>query len=289
MRYSGRDFSPAELEWLKDQIASDKTLNRTVLSKRFCEQFHWKKTNGSVKDVSCRVALLRMERDGLLILPALKTRGRPANFPVQRTLFGEPQPERSFKAGTVTLTLEVIDHRSSKLWNEFIDRYHYLGHQTLPGAQLRYFVLADGEIIACLGFGASAWKVGPRDSYIGWSVEQREQNLNLVINNARFLILPWIKSYNLGSRILSLVHRSIGSDWERLYSFRPVLLETFVEKQRFSGTVYKAANWNCVGETTGRGKKNRTHRQEKPIKSVWLFPLVKNFRQVLSGDQNEKK
>jgi hypothetical protein len=285
MRYSGRDFSEAELEWLKAQIANDQTLHRTALSKRFCEQFNWRKANGSLKDVSCRVALLRMERDGLLTLPTLIKPGRPVHFRIQRTLFCEPQPERSFKAGSVQLQLEVIDHHSSKLWNEFIDRYHYLGHQTLPGAQLRYFVLAQGEITACLGFGASAWKVAPRDSYIGWSIEQREQNLHLVINNARFLILPWIKSYNLGSRILSLVHRCIASDWERMYNYRPVMLETFVEKHRFSGTVYKASNWICVGETTGRGKKNRTHRQEKPIKSVWLFPLVKNFRQVLCGDQ----
>lgn len=284
MRYSGRDFSMEEVQWLKAQIANDIKLNRTALSRRFCEQFHWRKANGSLKDVSCRVALLRMEKDGLLTLPALIKPGRPAHFKIQRTLFGEPQSERSFKAGSVELQLEVIDRHSSKLWNEFIDRYHYLGHQTLPGAQLRYFVLAAGEIIACLGFGASAWKVAPRDTFIGWSISQREQNLGLVINNARFLILPWIKSYNLGSRILSLVHRSLAFDWERLYNFRPVLLETFVEKQRFSGTVYKASNWICVGETTGRGKKNRTHRQEKPIKSVWLFPLVKNFRQILCRD-----
>jgi hypothetical protein len=288
MRYSGRDFSEGELTWLRDQIATEKELTRTILSRRFCQKYGWVKANGTFKDVSCRVALLRMEEDGLLTLPPRKMHVRPARFSIQRTLFGEPQPKRTFKAGAVSLCLEVVDHRSSKLWNEFIDRYHYLGYQTLPGAQLRYFVLADGEIIACLGFGASAWKVGPRDQFIGWSARQREQNLGLIINNARFLILPWIHSYNLGSRILSLVHRSIASDWEQLYHFRPVLLETFVEKQRFSGTVYKAANWLCVGETTGRGKKSRSKRQEKPIKSIWLFPLQKNFRSVLCGEHHEE-
>lgn len=283
MRYSGRDFTQEELQWIKDKIANDKTLHRTRLSKLFCEHFNWRKPNGTLKDVSCRVAFLRMEKDGLLKLPPRLHKPRSPRVKVERTVLGEPRPERSFKAGSVSLSLEIVDGQWSKLWNEFIDRYHYLGHHILPGAQLRYFVRADGDIVACLGFGASAWKVASRDRYIGWSSAQRERNLSLVINNARFLILPWIKSYNLGSRILSLVHRQIVSDWESRYNYRPVLLETFVEKDRFSGTVYKASNWVCVGETTGRGKKGRSNKREKPIKTVWLYPLVRNFREILCG------
>lgn len=281
MRYSGRDFTKDEILWLKEQIATQKALTRTRLSELFCEKYNWKKVNGTIKDVSCRVAFLRMEADGLLTLPRRKVPPSPARFSIQRTLFGEPKPELHKKAGDFSLSLEVINKSNARLWNEFIDRYHYLGYTTLPGAQLRYFVLGDGEIIACLGFSASAWKTAPRDEYIGWTTPQRERNLSLVVNNSRFLILPWIRSYNLGSRILSMISKQLPRDWERLYSFRPVLLETFVEKERFVGTVYKASNWLYVGDTTGRGKKNRTNSQVIPIKSVWLKPLSSDFRQRL--------
>lgn len=281
MRYSGRDFSSEEIAWIQQQIALDTSLTRTILSRRFCEKYTWKKENGTVKDVSCRVALLRMEADGFVTLPPRKMHARPAKFPVQRTFFGEPRAVVSKKAGAFVLTLEMIDARSAKLWNEFIDRYHYLGYTPLPGAQIRYFVLGDDDIIACLGFSAAAWKTAPRDAYIGWSAQQRERHLPLVVNNSRFLILPWIRSYNLGSRILSLVSQQLPLEWERLYGFRPVLMETFVEKERFVGTVYKASNWIYVGDTTGRGKKSRTTRPIIPLKSVWLKPLSSDFRQVL--------
>jgi len=281
MRYSGRDFSKKELQWLKGQMRSDKGLNRTQLSKRFCEQFDWKKANGTVKDVSCRVAFLRMEKDGLLSLPPANNGPRPARYPIQRTLFGEAKPELKLKAGDVVLTLERVTHKSSSLWNEFIDRYHYLGYIALPGAQLRYFIIADGDVVGCLGFGASAWKVAPRDQFIGWTDEQRLQNLHLVINNARFLLLPWLNCFNLGSRILSLVHGQIAEDWMEVYHYRPVLLETFVDTVRFRGTVYKASNWIYVGQTTGRGKKSKTSRGHLPKKSIWLFPLNRHFRRTL--------
>jgi len=289
MRYSGRDFTEAELQWLRNQLHTKKAKNRSTLSRLFCEQFGWKKANGTVKDVSCRVAFLRMEKDGLITLPPRQSKPRIPFPPVQRTLFGETRPGISKKARDFTLRLEVVTKHTSKLWNEFIDRYHYLGYVPLPGAQLRYLVFDDDEIIALLGFGAAAWKTAPRDQYIGWSEKQRQANLNLIINNARFLILPWVTSYNLGSRILSLVHKHIAQDWEHVYHYRPTLLETFVDKERFTGTVYKASNWIYVGDTTGRGKKSLSKRQVIPIKSVWLFPLLRNFRPVLCGNQSHEK
>jgi hypothetical protein len=170
------------------------------------------------------------------------------------------------------------------LWNGYIERHHYLGHQLMPGAQLRYFVRAAGHIVAALGFGASAWKVKPRDQVIGWTKDQRQRNLHLVVNNARFLILPWIHRKNLASRILALVSRRIPDDWQVRYAYRPVLLETFVEKQRFTGTCYKAANWQHLGDTQGRGKLDILHRNAQPIKSIWIYPLTRHFqRQLCSG------
>ncbi len=161
-------------------------------------------------------------------------------------------------------------------------RYHYLGHKPLPGAQLRYFVTVEEQIIAALGFGAAAWQTAPRDQFIGWSHKQRERNLPLIINNARFLILPWVRSKNLASKILSMVARRLPDDWESQYKIRPVLLETFVDSERFIGTCYKASNWVYVGKTKGRGKLGRAGIQSVPIKDIWLHPLSRHFRRQLT-------
>ena len=152
----------------------------------------------------------------------------------------------------------------------------------VPGAQMRYFVRAtNGDPLAVLGFGAAAWKTAPRDAFIGWSPAQRQRNLALVVNNARFLIVPWIRIHNLASHLLAQLQRRLLHDWERRYALRPVLLETFCETPRFLGTCYQSANWLCVGETQGRGKLD-VHRQSAlPVKSVWLKPLQKNWRAIL--------
>jgi hypothetical protein len=151
----------------------------------------------------------------------------------------------------------------------------------MPGAQLRYFVRASGHIVAALGFGASAWKVKPRDQLIGWTIDQRKRNLHLIVNNARFLILPWIRCKNLASRILALTAKRLPDDWQASYSYRPVLLETFVEKPRFTGICYKAANWQLLGDTQGRGKLDTLHRNAQPIKSIWIYPLARDFQRHL--------
>ena len=203
-------------------------------------------------------------------------------FNAGQFLFHEGDPANEFfliRHGKIAL--EIVDTKTSSLWNAYIDRYHYLGYTPLPGAQLRYFVKADGEILALLGFGAAAWKCAPRDTFIGWDAEARKRNLHLVVNNARFLILVQVK--NLASRILSLAAKRIGSDWHARYGYAPVLLETFVDTERFTGTCYKASNWVCVGATQGRGKLDRYHEQKLPVKSVWLYPLDKDFRQCLTG------
>lgn len=155
------------------------------------------------------------------------------------------------------------------------------GERTPRTYRLRYFVRAAGEVVALLSFAASAWKTQPRDEFIGWTREQRERNLHLVINNARFLILPWVRCRNLASRGLALIIRRLADDWHARYTYRPVLLETFVEKPRFTGTCYKAANWQYLGDTQGRGKLDRLHRHAEPVKSIWVYPLASDFRQHL--------
>ena len=246
---------------------------------KVCEGLGWRRPSGELKDMSCRVALLRMEVDGLIRLPPPRN-AKPVSYVKHPDI--ESAVDRPLVAPEVDLariSVERVDgKRDSLLWNAYVQRYHYLGHRLMPGAQLRYFIRSEGEPLALLGFGASAWKVKPRDAYIGWTPEQRQRNLHLVVNNARLLILPWIEKRNLASKILATVARSIGDDWHARYAYRPVLLETFVEESRFHGTCYRAANWQRLGVTKGRGKLDVRHRNDEPIKSVWTCPLVPDFR-----------
>ncbi len=281
MRYCGREFTEIDVELIQRLLADNPDINRSKLSRLFCEAVSWRKADGGLKDMSCRVAMLRMHRDGHIELPLPQ---KPANNHLKigkRTLLALPEPEVNKKAGEYTLQLQLVEKSDSALWNEYIDRYHYLGYTPLPGAQLRYFVKSGDQVLALLGFGAAAWTTAPRDEYIGWDAETRKRNLHLIINNARFLILPWVHSKNLGSKILSMASKRICGDWVARYNYEPVLLETFVEKERFQGTCYKAANWICVGETQGRGKLDVHNEYKLPVKGIYLYPLRKDFRKRL--------
>jgi hypothetical protein len=177
----------------------------------------------------------------------------------------------------------VRTRAESRLWNSAVARHHYLGYTPLAGAQIRYLVSSEEGLLAVLGFGASAWKVAPRDRYIGWSPEQRVARLHLVVNNARFLILPGVKSPNLASWVLAECARRLPGDFEDRYGYRPVLLETFVNRERFTGVCYRAAGWKYVGDTKGRGKLDREHRHALPVKRIFVRPLMRGFRRELCG------
>jgi hypothetical protein len=281
MRYCGRDFVPTEIDLIRELLTMPQ-INRARLSREVCERLNWRRDNGNLKDMSCRVALPRMQADGLFTLPPPRNPKPVAyrSYPHIEQAVLEPSSIPVIELATLKLDL-VLTKADSLLWNAYIERHHYLGHQLMPGAQLRYFIRAAGHIVAALGFGASAWKIKPRDQLIGWTSEQRRRNLHLIVNNARFLILPSIRCKNLASRILALVGRRLPADWHARYAYRPVLLETFVEKPRFAGTCYKAANWQHLGDTRGRGKLDTLHRNAQPIKSIWIYPLVRNFDQRL--------
>jgi len=269
MEYCGRQFSACDIDLIRDLIG--KGINRTGLSRMFCEKVEWRKADGGLKEMSCRVALLRMERDGHIVLPSPQ---RPANNHLKKPKeIGLPLPDIR---AVDSLDVEMVDRSTSALWNAYIERYHYLGYAPLPGAQLRYLIRSHGQVLALLGFSAAAWKCASRDEAIGWDSPTRKKNLHLVVNNARFLILA--RHRNLASRILSLVAKRMASDWLERYGYAPVLLETFVEKDRFTGCCYKASNWVMVGETKGRGKLDVRHEHKLPVKSVWLYPLRKDFK-----------
>ena len=192
VRYCGRLFTSKEMDRIRQLITSDRKLNRAQLSRIVCDEFNWLRPDGRSKEMSCRVAMLRMERDGLITLPPPQKGNGNGKTRPRLTSVSEPQEAVTLPAGALgKLTFRPVNTPDdSKLWNELIERYHYLGYKPLPGAQIRYFVFGNSHLLAALGFGAAAWTVAPRDRFIGWTAQQRQRNLHLVVNNARFLILP---------------------------------------------------------------------------------------------------
>ncbi|MEO7206812.1 MAG: Druantia anti-phage system protein DruA [Steroidobacteraceae bacterium] len=242
MRYCGRLFGAADLEVIRELLTACPPLSRYRLSRNLCERLDWRRPDGTLKDMSCRVALLRMQKDALITLPPPR-RPKPVAYrshPDIEQAVGEPVSVPRIDLTRLSVDL-VTEKRDSLLWNAYIERHHYLRYQLVPGAQLRYFVRAADQVVTLMSFGASAWKAKPRDALIG-------------------------------------CNRRLADDWQARYAYRPVLLETFVEKPRFTGTCYKAANWQHLGDTQGRGKLDTLHRRNKPIKSVWVYP---DFRRHL--------
>ena len=272
---------------LRALIAGPPPLNRHMLSKEFCRRIGWFKPDGGLKDMMARVTMLAMHRDGLIALPAPQGDGRtgPGRSSSGRTPSRRcSRPRRpSTRSARSTCAPSCASTREGKRWNEFVARYHYLGYKTLVGAQMRYAVHdRDGWPLAMLGFSTAAWKLAPRDRFIGWTPQLREKNLPLVVDNPRFLILPWINIPNLGSHILAIVRRRLPDDWTERYNTTPVLIETFVETPRYTGAVYRASGWIHVGATQGRGRYDRDRQFDKPKKDVWLRPLRRDWKRSLN-------
>ena len=285
-RYYGRDFTAAEMALLRELIAGPPALNRHALSREFCRRVGWYKADGGLKDMMARVVMLAMHRDGLIELPppqGPQSRPKPIVFgPLTEPPLLPPPPELD-AVRPLTLRTVVSGTREGRLWNEFVARYHYLGYTTLVGAQMRYAVHArDSRPLAMLGFSTAAWTLAPRDRFIGWSRQLREKNLPLVIDNPRFLILPWVRIPNLGSHILALVRRQLPRDWTARYNTTPVLIETFVQIPRYTGAVYRASGWTRVGTTKGRGRYDIKNLYDKPKKDIWLRPLRRNWKAILN-------
>lgn len=281
-RYTGKAWSQGDIERIRALIAASPTARRAELARQVCAAFDWRRLDGQLKLMSCRVAMLRMYRDGLIELPPARSLYRVP----RRTFVSEasdPQPPVEISLGDLTdLCLELVGRgRPLALWNEFIGRYHYLGYRIMPGAQLRYFITAGGRVLGAMGFGGAAWKVAPRDQFIGWSAAERQSRLHMLVNQTRFLILPWIRCQNLATKSLALATRRLPGDWEQRYGYRPVLMETFVDVTKFQGTCYRAGNWLNVGLTQGRSRMDRYGAKDQPVKSIWLMPLQRDFRGAL--------
>lgn len=288
-QFCGQGVSDQQIGEIAEITDTFSRLSRSELANTICELFSWKRPNGKLKSIECRLFLEDLAEKGIISLP--ECRKQYANkglAKIPRTMKGDIQ--RSIRAKLKELSpvslVRVKDQEQRRLWYEYIDRYHYLGYQLPFGAQLRYFIQsgASDDILGCFQFSSPAWKMAPRDRWIGWSDQVRKVNLQKIINNSRFLIFPWVEVKNLASSALCLAVRSVPEDWRLRYGYRPVLMETLVDRSRFKGTCYRAANWIHIGETTGRGRMDRDNmRQGMAVKEIYVYPLAARFRQELAG------
>lgn len=258
---------------------------RTQISEILCRKWNWRQPNGNLKDMACREVLLTLNRKGLISLPpricSANNERRNRSIPLVET---DQIPLQGKPSQFSPVQLQPVRNTSFEpLYNSLIQEHHYLGYRQIVGNHLKYMAFIDEQPVACLGWGAAAWSVKSRESFVKWDKPTKEKNLHLVVNNTRFLILPWINIKFLASKILALNARRISEDWFKIYNHHIYLLETFIQKNRFQGTCYKAANWIRVGQTKGTAKRGHDHLFHGKIKDVYLYPLRKNFRKKLTG------
>jgi hypothetical protein len=286
-RYRGITYTERHLEEIRALIGTYPDKSRFFLSKQLCHLWNWTQPNGTLKDIVARGLLLFLHRQGLIELPPQKRRltwlspeqGIPARIVV------DAAPLVRSLAEVVPFTLSMVRRTpDERLYRSLIHQYHYLGYTRPVGEHLEYVAYYDGRPIACSGWCSAPRHIGVRDRYIGWGNEERIANLHKVAVNTRFLILPWVRIPHLASHLLGRIARRIAADWKALYHHEIVWLETFVDPDRgFTGTCYKAANWNYLGLTTGRGKSDQQHQPNRSLKYVFGYPLKKDFRKALYG------
>jgi hypothetical protein len=285
-RYRSRSLSREDIAGLRNLIAQYPQASRRRLSALVCEAWDWRQSNGALCDMVCRSLMLALHRAGHIELPAKKfsptnslgmKRSRPAtDFDVDQS------PIECGLKELPSLTIRQVRRTDAEiLFNGLIERFHYLGYAHPVGEQLKQIIYAGDRPVACLGWSSIPWHIGPRDKFIGWSPAVRRKNLHLAAYNTRFLILPWVKVKHLASHILGLAMRTINDDWQRAYNHPIYYLESFVDTERFAGTCYKAANWKCLGQTTGRGIKDKKKIVTLSLKDVLGYPLCKDFREKL--------
>jgi hypothetical protein len=283
--YRGRVITPQDIDFLRQFIADHAGLSRRQLSAKVCEAWDWRQANGALRDMVCRGLLLMLHRAGEIELPAIRyavpnplvRRERPAPVLIDTT----PLVASLEQLRPVDVQ-QVRRSGDEPLFNSLIEHHHYLGYEQPVGEHLKYLVWAQGRPVACLAWSSAPRHLGSRDRYIGWNKQARQRNLRFLAYNTRFLILPWVRTPHLASHILSRVTGKLSGDWERLYGHPVWFVETFIDPERFRGTCYRAANWILLGRTTGRGKDDLTHRQNRSIKEVYGLPLTRKFRALLS-------
>src|SRR3989304_2772413 len=287
MVIQGRKLSTEDIGLIQGLLASHRDWGRTRLSEELCCLWDWRNAQGRIKDMAARPLLLKLERSGHIQLPE---RRRPSSNEFRNRHAPVVDRAREPIGGALRdlrpVTVRVVESGSQdlRLFNCLLGRYHYLGHRNTVGENLRYLVRDRvGRPVGCALFGSAAWKCAARDAWIGWDRGAREANLGLLTNNTRFLVLPWVTVPHLASHMLACLARRIRADWQRKYGHPIHALETFVDRERFKGTCYQAANWVRLGSTQGRTRNDRNHRLRASVKDVYLYPLIQGFRRELGA------
>jgi len=283
LKIQGRFLTETDVNEIRIHLYSNPAWNRSRLSRELCEIWNWRRPDGQLKDMACRELLRKLESRLLIKLPPRQRPGPGRSPVIESVAVDKRQVACSFSD---LKPVKVIDARSSveyeKAFNYLLKEYHYLSYGRPVGQNMKYLILGPNDrILGCLLFGAAAWKSVDRDKWIGWPAAIREQNLSLICNNTRFLILPWFEVFNLASYALGACLRRLSKDWKHRYGTDIALVETFVDTTRYIGTCYKAANWQKIGSTKGRGRQDRDRKLKVPIKDIWVFPLKHNFRDLL--------
>ena len=284
----GRTVSDDDIGLIRALICAHPSWHRTRLSQALCERWQWVAANGQPKDMAARALLRKLDTEGLVALPPpVRSANNAFRYRTVAPVCVEETPISGPLRALMPLRFSRVgEDQEQPLVRALVQRHHYLGYRGPVGENLHYLVYdREGRVLACLLFGVPAWKMAARERFIGWDPPSRERALYLVANNMRFLIVPWVEVAHLASHILGRIARRISADWQAKYAHPLVLLETLVERARFAGTCYRAANWQCVGETTGRSRNDRYKRLNVPVKSVWLYPLSSTFRTRLLNGQ----
>lgn len=285
-RYRGRDVSARDVDFIREFIAARPDRSRRALSIELCRQWNWKQANGELRDMVCRGLLLMLYRAGAIELPEVRQSAQPWSVIRKRPelLVADNRPVQGALHTIGEIAIEMVRRTATEpLFNSLMEQYHYLGYEQPVGEHLKYLVTVRGQAIACLAWSSSPRHLGCRDRCIGWNPEQRRRNVHLLAYNTRFLILPWVQVPHLASHLLGRVAKRISRDWQQCYAHPVYLLETFVDPSRFRGTCYRAANWQTLGYTTGRGKDDREHRANRQVKEVLVYPLHRCFRKWLTA------
>lgn len=285
MVIQGRSITTGEIALIRGLMAEHPDWGRTRLSEELCHRWDWRNEQGRMKDMAARTLLLKLERRELIELPPRKRRStnhyRNRNLPPAAP---PAAPIRGSLADLRPLRASIAGPGSDdlRLFKSLLAGHHYLGHRNTVGENLRYLIRdRHDRPVACLLFGSAAWKCADRDGFLGWNRDSRGRNLQYVTNNTRFLILPWVRVPHLASHVLGLVSRRICGDWREKYGHPVHAMETFVDRSRFKGICYRAANWTRVGRTQGRTRNDRDRVIQAPVKDVWLYPLVPDYRDRL--------
>jgi hypothetical protein len=281
--HCGREITPAEVAEIIETVRLFTSLSLTELVLTVCEHLEWFSASGGLKLDAGNTLLEEMEQAGLLKLP--EKRPKTKNAPKKESVFKLLEPEEPIDArigdlGEIRLVF-VRDTEEISLWKSYVHQHHYLGNTRPFGCFARYFVECDRGKLGCLLFSGAAKHLADRDQWIGWTQDERERNNGFIVNNSRYLIFPWVKVKNLASYILGQVEKRIRDDWEQQWGYRPVLMETFVDPDHFDGTCYKAANWRCLGFTTGRGLVRTGKNYTSSPKMIFVRPLAEDFRATL--------